>query len=83
MAVVIFAERTGRRVVSATISVVEAPHRQYEYTPALQHIREFGRRSARARDVGRPQASQLGFGVFLRMGDRGENAASPVSFRRN
>lgn len=58
---------TGRRVVSATMSLVEVPQRQINTRCSM--FANLGCCSDRTNDVGRPQASQLGFlGVCVRMG---------------
>jgi hypothetical protein len=65
---VILVASAGRRVVSATMSLVEAPQRQTKTRCSM--LANFGCRSDRTNDVGRPQASQLGFfGVFVGMTD--------------
>jgi len=59
-------ESTGRRVVSATMSLVEAP--QWQTKTRCSMFANFGCCSDRTNDVGRPQASQLGFlGVCVGM----------------
>jgi hypothetical protein len=68
IALVILVASTGRRVVSATMSLAEAPQRQMKTRCSM--FANLGCRSDRNNDVGRPQASQLGFlGVFVRMTD--------------
>ena len=59
-------ESTGRRVVSATMSLVEAPQRQTSPAAACSRISDVV--PTAPDDVGRPQASQLGFlGVCVGM----------------
>ena len=63
------------------ISLVKVPQRQTNTRCSM--FANLGWGSDRSNVVRLPQASQLGFGVFLRMGDQGSNAASPGSFRWN
>ena len=76
IAVVTLVTSTGRRVVSAIMSLVEAPQRQTKTRCSI--FANFGCGSDRTSDVGRPQASQLGFfGVCVRMIDA---ATCPLRF---
>jgi len=65
-AVVTFAESTARRVVSAMMSLVDAPQRHTKTRCTM--FANLGWGSDRSNVVERPHASQVGFGVSVRMG---------------